>query len=90
MNGSRAKADIERAMKENIARHRQEDEDRRQLRGKFAPSVGVCRVCSGRVVADIEFPWDGRIGGPPSAGHVAGWHCEGCFLVYRQCPQEKP
>lgn len=81
-------AEIERLMKEGAARHKQEREDRRLLRGKFAPPVGTCRVCSGRVLADIAFPSDGIIGGPPHSGYVAGWHCEACFIVYCRCPKE--
>jgi hypothetical protein len=60
--------------------------DKRCLRGKFAPRPGVCRVCGGKVIADISFQHDGRIGGPPPPAHVSGWHCDECQIVYRVCP----
>lgn len=65
---------------------KQDAEDRRCLRGKYAPPAGVCRVCSGKVVAEISFPDSERLGGPPRHGYISGWHCEGCFIVYWRCP----
>jgi len=70
-----------------IIRQQQDDaKDRRCLRGKHAPATGVCRVCKGNVVAEIDYPDDGLIGGPPRQGYVSGWHCESCQMVYRACP----
>lgn len=65
---------------------KQDAEDRRRLRGKYTPTPGVCRVCGGKVIAEIAFDHGGRIGGPPVRGHISGWHCEGCFIVYWRCP----
>jgi len=64
-------------------------EDRRRLRGKYAPTPGRCRVCSGEVVADIAFPRTGVLGGPPTQAYVSGWHCEDCKLVYWSVPPPK-
>ena len=74
--------DVEKIMEDQ----KQDAHDRRCKTGKYAPKTGVCRVCGSHVVADISFDYDGRIGGPPVQGHVSGWHCEGCELVYRVCP----
>lgn len=64
-------------------------EDKRTLSGKHEPKPGICRVCKGKVVAEIRFDTGGRIGGQPVQGHVSGWHCESCKLVYRACPPEE-
>ena len=75
----------------NVVRvHKEDREDKRCLRGEYAPQTGVCRVCSGKVIAEISFRRDGRRGGPPQPAYVAGWHCEDCRLVYRGCPPPKP
>jgi hypothetical protein len=72
-----------------IMRSAQQDrEDSGRLTGKYAPGTGTCRVCRGKVVAEISWPDDGLIGGPPRKGYVSGWHCEGCFIVYARCPKE--
>lgn len=66
-------------------------EDRRCLKGKYAPPTGLCRVCSGKVVAQIEYGNnDGRIGGPPPRGYIAGWHCEDCGVSYHKLPEGVP
>lgn len=61
-------------------------DDKRTLSGAFAPAVGVCRVCTGKVVAEIKFDHGGLIGGPPPQGHISRWYCADCQLVYRACP----
>lgn len=81
--------EIQRLMLEGAARRRADDEDRRCKRGKYAPSVGTCRVCGGAVTGKIEFAHDGRIGGPPSNGYVGSWSCDSCFVVYSRCPERK-
>jgi len=66
-------------------------EDRRRLRGQYAPKPGVCRLCSGKVVATIGIrhgPLGPKYGGPPQQHHILGWHCESCQLVYRQRPAD--
>lgn len=68
---------------------RKREEDRRCLRGEFAPEKGVCAVCGGQVLPKIVFPWDGRMGGPPSQAHVERWHCEACGLMYAKPPKPK-
>ncbi len=82
--------DIKRLMKEGGERRRQDADDRRTLRGKYTPPTGKCRVCGGRVAAEIAFPHNGRIGGPPVQGRVGRWSCEECSVVYAKCPTEKP
>lgn len=69
---------------------RKDREDRRTLSGKHEPTPGVCRVCSGKVVALIAFPNDGRIGGPKLMGYIKSWYCEDCRIVYRGRPQDVP
>lgn len=61
-------------------------DDRRCMRGKYAPPAGRCLVCGGPVEAKIAFPNDGRIGGPPQQGYVKRWDCAGCGLMYGKCP----
>jgi len=83
---------IERVMGEVRAQNeirRKEAEDRRCLRGAFAPPKGVCRVCGGDVVAEITFPWTGRLGGPPPQARIRNWACEECGLLYRKPPPPK-
>ena len=81
------KADIGAILTDSLKRHEAEDRDKRMLRGKHAPPTGVCRVCKGNVVGQINFPTDGRIGGPAPQGVVAYWYCEGCGLMYRTPPK---
>lgn len=64
----------------------QDREDKRRLQGRYAPPVGTCRVCGHEVRAEIGFNHGERLGGPPAQGHVSGWSCVGCRLVYRACP----
>lgn len=78
--------DIERLMKDSAARSKADAEDRRRLRGEYAPPVGKCRVCGGRVLGTVRFPSDGRIGGPPRQGYVGQWSCETCRIVYAELP----
>lgn len=73
-------------IQEIFKQSRQDEQDRRTLRGKYAPPSGACRVCGGRVTAEISFDYGDRIGGPPVPGHVSGWSCDDCKLVYRACP----
>ena len=85
-------SDVRDALERARIDHKQDSKDRRLKRGKYEPKPGVCRVCKGKVVADIKFsdgPFGMRIGGPPPQGHVSGWHCEGCQLVYKQRPPEQ-
>lgn len=77
-------------MREGAAERRADAADRRCKRGKYAPPVGVCRVCGGAVTGKVMFPSDGRIGGPPRNGYVGSWSCDTCFVVYSQCPVPKP
>lgn len=63
-----------------------DQEDRRRLTGKYTPAPGTCRVCGGRVTAEISSERDGRLGGPPARCFVSGWSCVSCRLVYRGCP----
>lgn len=81
--------DIGRLMQDAAAKLRADSDDRRRKRGKYAPPVGICRVCGGVVTGKIEYPSDGRIGGPPRQGYVGSWSCDTCFLVYAQCPNPK-
>lgn len=76
-------------IKEILRQQRQDADDKRCMRGKHAPRPGICRVCSGKVVATIDFDHGDRIGGPPVQGHVSGWHCESCEIVYRVCPRTR-
>lgn len=82
-------ADIAARAKENAKRYEQDERDRRTLTGKHTPPPGVCRVCTGRVVADIGFRDDGRCGGPPPVSFIKRWHCEGCGLVYAWAPKRE-
>lgn len=78
------------AMRRGAEERKQDEKDRRCLRGKYAPPTGKCRVCGGRVVGEVTFDYDGRVGGPPRQGYVGRWSCEGCSIVYAKCPQETP
>jgi len=71
---------------EAVKRMRQDQEDKRRLRGAYAPKPGICRVCGGSVVATISFQDDGRIGGPPIPAYISSWHCESCMITYHKCP----
>ena len=84
------KIDLERALKESHAQREADEKDRRNMRGTYAPPIGKCRVCGGRVVGEIHYPDDGRIGGPPRQGYVGRWSCEACFLVYSRRPEHRP
>ena len=64
-----------------------DDENRRCMRGDYAPEPGICRYCDGLVIADIEFGDTGRIGGPRPLGLIAGWHCDDCGLMYKWAPK---
>lgn len=77
-------------MRDGAARRKNDADDRRRMRGKYAPPTGVCRACGGTVRAEIYFDHRGVIGGPPVAGHIARWSCESCFIVYAQCPNKPP
>lgn len=79
------KEELEQALADN----KKDREDRRHLNGKYEPDPGVCRVCSGRVVAEKDYPDSGRIGGPPRQAFISGWHCEECQVVYRKRPPPK-
>lgn len=61
---------------------RQTEEDRRCLRGEFEPKKGVCRVCNGRVEANVRFPHTDRMGGPPLMAFVHHWSCTDCKVMY--------
>lgn len=76
----------EKDVAEVLLNHKKDAEDRRTKSGKYAPPMGVCRVCGGNVVADVSFRQDGRIGGPLPYGHVSGWHCADCKVMYHTCP----
>ena len=78
--------EIGRLMREGAERRKADEQDRRLKRGKYAPPTGTCRVCGGVVTGKIAFPHDDRIGGPPRSGYVGSWSCDGCFIVYAQCP----
>ncbi len=67
----------------------QREEDRRCLRGEFAPKVGVCHVCNGRVEAQIRFPHTDVLGGPPMSGYVHHWSCQNCGIMYEICPPKQ-
>jgi hypothetical protein len=56
--------EIERVMREYAESRREDEQDRRHRRGKYALPIGTCRVCAGAVTGKIEFQNDGRIGGP--------------------------
>jgi hypothetical protein len=91
---SRFLVEMENVMTDDIARaFKQDREDYRCLKGKYTPEPGVCRVCSGKVVAEISFDhghFGQRLGGPPQQGYVSGWHCEGCMIMYHARPGSKP
>ena len=69
------------------AKERKDDaEDRRCLRGKYAPPKGVCRVCAGEVIAEIEFMPSRMIGGPLPQAYIVRYYCTVCQLLYRDLP----
>jgi predicted metal-dependent HD superfamily phosphohydrolase len=49
---------------------------------------GVCRVCSGKVVARTRTSSVVILGSPPQMPYVHHWECESCGLVYGRCPKE--
>jgi hypothetical protein len=82
-SGRAMKRDIGRALADSLARSRADEEDKRCLRGRYAPEHGWCRVCETMtVVANIAFTSTGRIGGPPGSAYVAGYYCERCGIRY--------
>lgn len=81
---------IRESLREGLARHEQDEEDKRALTGKYAPPSWACRTCGDLVTAVIDFPWNGVIGGLPSNGHVTHWQCDGCGLMYGKPPKETP
>ncbi len=82
-------AEIRDAIPAHMAKMRQDESDRRCLRGAYAPATGVCRVCSGKVVGQVRFRHSDRIGGPPPGAYVAHWACEDCGLMYEKTPPPK-
>ena len=82
--------DVKRLLDEgadNVKRLREDIEDRRCRRGKYAPPSGTCKVCGGDVVGKVRFRHSDLIGGPPPPSYVAHWACEKCGLMYERCPQ---
>jgi hypothetical protein len=73
-----------------LSAHGQDQEDRRCKRGKYAPPIGVCVVCSSPVVARVAFQHNGMVGGPPPPGYIAGYHCERCGIEYHHLPPKAP
>lgn len=78
--------DIRDLLDRQLDRHQQDAEDRRCLRGKYAPPKGVCRVCGDVVGAMVDFPHTDMIGGSPMNAYIERWECLGCGLVYGKCP----
>lgn len=78
-------------LRQDLEKLRKDAEDKRLLRGKHSPAQGVCRVCSGKVVAEIRFPATNLIGGAAPQAFVAHWYCENedCGLMYRTPPKPK-
>lgn len=74
-----------------------DEEDKRLMRGKYAPRPGVCRVCDGKVVAKVTTKYLGdpmhMIIGPGSRNQMVtrneGWHCSSCGIRYEFCPKPK-
>lgn len=64
-------------------------EDKRTLRGEYAPKSGTCRVCGGGVFANIAYPQSKMIGGPPLQAYVKDWNCEECGIAYKFPPKKK-
>jgi hypothetical protein len=73
-----------------MAKLEKEREDKRTLRGQYAPKSGTCRVCSGNVAPNITYPYSRMIGGPPLQAYVKDWSCEGCGIVYKFPPKDVP
>jgi hypothetical protein len=94
--------DFAEELRETMRAIEQNAEDRRTLRGKYAPPTGVCQAaiyktfmfakateaCGGRIIADVEARHSDKIGGPLPNHYIAGWHCEKCGVVYKFLPKE--
>lgn len=84
------RARVKKAMEERD----QDEEDRQNQTGKYAPPKGVCVVCSGEVVAKVTREYRGdpmhQIIGPGGRNQMSsvhhGWHCVSCGLRYEFIP----
>lgn len=83
------KSTVIRGLGAILLEQRDDADNRRRLVGKYAPEPGVCRICKEKVVPVIDFPNDGRIGGPPVQGFIKRWECSSCFIVYARCPPKE-
>jgi hypothetical protein len=63
-----------------------DEDDKRCRQGKYAPETGICRVCGGKVTAEVRFRNDGRLGGPAPGSYINHWGCDDCGLMYQHCP----
>lgn len=79
-------AEIVAEIPKRVAAQKADEQERRTLSGKHAPPKGWCHVCGGDVVAHVAFTRSDRIGGSPPQGHIAGWHCVKCKLMYYERP----
>jgi ribosomal protein L37E len=79
---------VRRDLPAHMEAQRQDEQDRRCLRGKYAPTRGVCAACGGPVVGKVRFRDTGRIGGPPATAYVSHWECEDCGLMYGKVPPD--
>ncbi len=77
---------IHKEAEESFKKWRQEEEDKRCKRGKFAPERGICRVCEGVVEGKVEFHHSNLIGGPPPSSYISHWECKDCGLMYGKAP----
>lgn len=66
---------------------RDDADDRRLHRGKYAPEKGMCSACHGVVSGKIHVHHPGMLGDPPQPSSVSHWECEGCGLMYGRCPK---
>jgi hypothetical protein len=79
---------IAEKVKAGLAAHEPDDQDKRELKGKYYPGDAVCRICTvGTIVPNIRFPSNKIIGGRPSQGYVDHWFCQKCGLMYHHLPK---
>jgi uncharacterized protein with PIN domain len=88
-----SKAAIKKAVADlpaRMAEIERREEDRRCLRGEYAPETGRCVACGGVVEGVVRFHYSDRIGGPPGNAYVPHWACQDCGLMYCKPPPAKP
>lgn len=86
------------AIKKRMEEMRQDEEDKKHRRGKYAPPTGICAVCGGKVVDKVTREYRGdpmrMIIGPGSRNQMStvhhGWYCIACGIRYEFLPKGKP